>query len=75
MNQKFIESYTKIWKHLADKYDSEGASIEEIMNEKTLHTVLTRYFSHLSDTEKQSLLNELRDSEEKLGIPVHERLQ
>jgi hypothetical protein len=75
MNQKFIESYTKIWKHLADKYDSEGVSTAEFMNEKSLHIILTRYFSHLSETEKQNLLNELHDSEEKLGIPVNERLQ
>jgi hypothetical protein len=75
MEHKFSESYTKIWKHLADKYDSEGASVEEILNEKSLHTALTRYFSHLSETERESLTNELRKLEEKLGVPKHESLQ
>jgi hypothetical protein len=60
--------YAQIWKHLADKYDSEGSSVEEILNEKSLHTVLTRYFSHLSQAEQQNLVNELREFEEKQGI-------
>ena len=74
MEHKVSESYKKIWKHLADKYDSEGASVEEIMKEKSLHLILTRYFSHLSETEKNSLTKELREEEEKQGIPKNERL-
>jgi len=74
MEHKISESYKKIWKHLADKYDSEGASVEEILKEKSLHLILTRYFSHLSETEKSSLTNELREAEEKSGIPKDERL-
>ncbi|MDR0799078.1 MAG: hypothetical protein LBN18_04915 [Dysgonamonadaceae bacterium] len=60
--------YLQIWKHLADKYDAESSSVEEILNEKSLHTILTRYFSHLSETEKQHLTNELHEMEEKLGL-------
>ncbi|GHT18946.1 hypothetical protein FACS189429_6110 [Bacteroidia bacterium] len=74
MDTKTKEFYEKTWKHLADKYDSEGSSVAEIMNEKTIHTVLTRYFSHLSETEKQSLLNELREQEAKANIPAADRI-
>ncbi|MDR1652120.1 MAG: glycoside hydrolase family 5 protein [Prevotellaceae bacterium] len=74
MDEKTKEFYLATWKHLADKYDSEGSSIEEIMNEKTVHTVLTRYFSHLSETEKQNLLNDLRQREAKAEIPVSYRI-
>jgi hypothetical protein len=75
MEYKFSEPCTKIWKHLADKYDSEVASVEKVLNEKSLRSALRRYFSHLSETEKDILTNELRKSEEKLGVPLHERLQ
>ena len=34
MEHKISEAYKKIWKHLADKYDSEGASVEEMLEEK-----------------------------------------
>ncbi|GHT73860.1 hypothetical protein AGMMS50262_05710 [Bacteroidia bacterium] len=68
------KSYAQIWKHLADKYDSEGAAVEKILEEKSLHVILTRYFSHLSETEKTSLTNELHEAEEKAGIPKEERL-
>ena len=74
MEHKVSESYKKIWKHLADKYDSESASVEEILNEKSLHLILTRYFSHLSETEKNSLTKELHTEEEKADIPVEKRL-
>ena len=74
MENKLSKSYAQIWKHLADKYDSEGASVERILEEKSLHVILTRYFSHLSETEKKSLTNELHEREEKLGIPKNERL-
>ena len=74
MEHGISESYKKIWEHLADKYDSEGASVEEILKEKSLHLILTRYFSHLSETEKDSLTSELRESEEKMGVPKEERL-
>jgi len=74
MEHKVSESYKKIWKRLADKYDSEGAKVEEILNEKALHLILTRYFSHLSETEKSSLTKELHEEEEKAGIPKSERL-
>jgi hypothetical protein len=74
MENQLKAAYNQIWKHLADKYDSEGSSVEEILNEKSLHSILTRYFSHLSETEKQNLTNELRDAEEKQGIPANERL-
>lgn len=62
------EKYRQIWKHLADKYDSEGSSVEDIVEEKSLHIILTRYFSHLSETEKRNLENELHDFEEKQGL-------
>jgi uncharacterized protein YaaW (UPF0174 family) len=68
------EFYQKIWKHLADKYDSESSSVENIMNEKTIHAILTRYFSHLSETEKQNLLNELRQQEAAANIPAADRI-
>ncbi|MDR0863591.1 MAG: hypothetical protein LBO74_01505 [Candidatus Symbiothrix sp.] len=74
MENKFKAAYNQIWKHLADKYDSEGNSVEDIVNEKSLHIILTRYFSHLSETEKQNLINELRAAEEKQGIPGNERI-
>jgi len=69
-----LSSYEQIWKHLADKYDSEGASVEKILEEKSLHVILTRYFSHLSETEKNNLTSELREKEDKFGIPKDERL-
>jgi hypothetical protein len=65
MAKAFNENYREIWKHLADKYDAEGSSVDDILNEESLHTVLTRYFSHLSDEEKQSLTNELKAYEVK----------
>ena len=68
MESKFKESYKQIWKHLADKYDAESASVEKILEEKTLHSILTRYFSHLSEAEKLSLTNELHEQEKKVGI-------
>jgi len=74
MEHKINESYKKIWKHLADKYGSEGTSVEKILDEKSLHLILTRYFSHLSETEKNSLTNELHAEEEKASIPKNERL-
>ena len=74
MENNLSKSYEQIWKHLADKYDSEGASVEKILEEKSLHTILTRYFSHLSETEKNNLTNELHEKEDKLGIPKNERL-
>ena len=72
MESKFSKSYEQIWKHLADKYGSEGASVEKILEEKSLHVILTRYFSHLSETEKASLTNELHEQEKKFGISKSE---
>ncbi|GHV59567.1 hypothetical protein FACS1894182_13860 [Bacteroidia bacterium] len=62
------DRYKLIWKHLADKYDSEGSSVDAILSEKSLHIILTKYFSHLSETEKQNLTHELQDFEKKQGL-------
>ncbi|MDR1699313.1 MAG: hypothetical protein LBR75_05780 [Prevotellaceae bacterium] len=73
MEQKINESYTKIWKHLADKYNYSG-DLTGILKEKSLHLILMRYFSHLSETEKTSLTNELRAMETKFGVPESKKL-
>ncbi|MDR1680029.1 MAG: hypothetical protein LBR81_09700 [Prevotellaceae bacterium] len=74
MENKTNESYAKIWKHLADKYNSDSASVEDILKEKSLHLILNRYFSELSEAEKNSLIDELHESEKKMNIPSNERL-
>jgi hypothetical protein len=74
MESKINAAYAKIWQHLADKYNSESVSAEEILKEKSLHLILTRYFSHLSEAEKTNLTNELRAMEEKSEIPTDKRL-
>ncbi|MDR0834102.1 MAG: hypothetical protein LBN93_07985 [Candidatus Symbiothrix sp.] len=68
MEKQFGEAYRAIWTHLADKYGSEGSSVSEILNESSVHVVLTRYFSGLSDAEKKSLTDELKVYEEKNNL-------
>ncbi|MDU1889509.1 MAG: HAD family phosphatase [Dysgonomonas sp.] len=55
--------YNTIWKHLGDKYGAETGNIEMIVSEKSLHTILTKYFSHLSNEEKQELTKNLKAEE------------
>ncbi|GAB6122826.1 HAD family hydrolase [Dysgonomonas termitidis] len=57
-----------IWKYLGDKYGSETAKPEQLVNEKSLHDILTKYFSHLSEKEKHELINDLKAHEANLKI-------
>ncbi|HMM04426.1 MAG: HAD family hydrolase [Dysgonomonas sp.] len=63
------ESQNKsIWKYLGDKYGSETANPEQVVNGKSLHDILTKYFSHLSEDERHRLINELKAHEANLKI-------
>ena len=63
------ESQNKIiWKYIADKYGSETANMEQAVNEKSMHDILSKYFSHLSEEEKHKLVNELKAHEANLRI-------
>ncbi len=55
--------YRAIWKHLGDKYGSETDYLENAVKEKNVHTILTKYFSHLTQNEKDSLVRELEEFE------------
>lgn len=59
-----------IWKYIADKYGSETANMEQAVNGKSRHDILSKYFSLLSEEEKHKLVNELKAHE--ANLRVHE---
>ena len=61
--------YEVIWKRLGDKYGAETDYLEAAVKEKNIYTILNKYFSHLSDNEKNSLVNELEEFEAKMKFP------
>lgn len=61
--------YDVIWKHLGDKYNSETENFEKIIKGTTLPNILAKYFSHLTEKERNSLVNELLLFEEKMKFP------
>lgn len=55
--------YNVIWKHIGDKYNSGIANFENVIKGTTLPNILEKYFSHLSENERNSLIKELYDFE------------
>lgn len=60
--------YRAIWKHIGDKYGAETDYLEDAVKEKNIHLILAKYFSHLTESEKQNLVNELQDAEAKMPL-------
>lgn len=58
--------YDIIWKHLGDKYGIEIENFEHKIKGTTLPNILKKYFSHLSEDERNSLVAELDRFEESM---------
>jgi len=55
--------YNVIFKHIGQKYNSGIENFEKVVKGTTMPNILQRYFSHLTEDEKQSLIHELSEFE------------
>lgn len=58
--------YCVIWKHVSLKYNSGIDNLEYAIKGTTLPNILEKYFSHLTDDERKSMVEELYDFERKM---------
>lgn len=58
--------YNVIWKQIGDKYNAGIENFEYVIKGTTLPNILDKYFSHLSANERQSLINDLMEFEDKM---------
>ena len=58
--------YNVIWKHIGDKYNAGIENFETVIKGTTLPNILAKYFSHITAEEKQELISELMDFEDKM---------
>lgn len=61
--------YTKIWKHIGDKYNVGIPDFEKKIKGTTLPNILKKYFSELTEDEKSNLIKELDKSEATMDFP------
>ncbi len=61
--------YDVIWKHLGGKYNSGIENFEKIIKGTTLPNIIAKYFTHLTEDEKNSLVKELVEFEENMQFP------
>jgi HAD superfamily hydrolase (TIGR01509 family) len=55
--------YDIFWKHKSDKYNTGIPNFEKVIKGTTLHNILSKYFSELSEEETQNLVNSLDEFE------------
>lgn len=55
--------YDVIWKHIGEKYNSGINNFQKVIKGTTLPNILEKYFSHLNDEERKSLIKELYEYE------------
>jgi HAD superfamily hydrolase (TIGR01509 family) len=61
--------YDALWRRLSIKYRSGIADFEKIIKGTTLPNILARYFSHLTEQERNTLIEELLDFEKNMTFP------
>jgi HAD superfamily hydrolase (TIGR01509 family) len=61
--------YDVIWKQMGEKYRSGIAGLERLVKGTTLPNILSRYFSHLTEKERESLVNDLLEFEAGMTFP------